>query len=69
MAERAGVEASGALGWEDAGAMPRAYETVETGRFEAIPVFERQRCFSADTKRVDLSLTILLYIWIGIVLA
>jgi hypothetical protein len=34
--------------------MLRAYKTVEIGRFEAIPVFERQ---PADTKRVDLSLT------------
>jgi hypothetical protein len=30
--------------------MLRAYETVETGRFEAIPVFERQRCFQLIQK-------------------
>jgi hypothetical protein len=41
MAEQADIEASRAFGWEDAGAILRAYETVETGRFEAIPVFER----------------------------
>jgi hypothetical protein len=41
MAERADVEASGAFGWEDAGVMLRVYKTVETGRFEAIPVFEK----------------------------
>jgi hypothetical protein len=41
MAERADIEASGAFGWEDAGVILRVYETVETGRFETIPVFER----------------------------
>jgi hypothetical protein len=41
MAERADIKASGAFGWEDASAMLRAYKTVETGRFEAIPVFKR----------------------------
>jgi hypothetical protein len=50
MAERADVKASGAFGWEDAGAMLRAYKTADLGRFEAIPVFETA-LLSADTKK------------------
>jgi hypothetical protein len=41
IAERADIEASGAFGWENAGIILRVYETIETRRFEAIPVFER----------------------------
>jgi hypothetical protein len=56
IAERADVEASGAFGWENTVAMLRAYETAESGRFEAIPVWETT-LLPADTKRVGLSLT------------
>jgi hypothetical protein len=41
MAERADIKASGAFGWEDTSIILRAYKTVETGRFEVIPVFEK----------------------------